>query len=276
MKNLSLCLFYLFAVALTRASSAQTPPNYRKAIPANQVYHYAWTTAKWRGDDKPYYTVRMQIVSALRSGKSFDALIDSYENRYRQNPKDNLSLFGWACAIVYPRILHLRSHMDFYSVPYTTQLENLLRAFDGSKPPCTYEFMRMRYLAVEQSSDRNDYTTALGERLAAQDKNDFDVIYYVGSDISKNTPGAKEKSLGYARRLIELDPNRGTGYGLMADRYYYHWGLYGMNPEDARQSIHWDGEYLKHENRTGSEFDRGRETSRLSIIKLQKWLAAHK
>ena len=134
----------------------------------------------------------------------------------------------------------------------------------------------MRYLTVEQNGAHNDYTTALGERLAAHDKDDFDVIYYVCTDISTNIPGAKEKSLGYAHRLIELDPDRGTGYVCMADGYYWHWGLYGRHSEDAKQALHWYEEYLKHEKREEAVYKRNIDYTKRAIAKLQKWLAEQK
>ena len=195
-----------------------------------------------------------------------------YKKEYEQKPADNLRLFAWACAVVLPLTMHIINPGDANYVNHF----DLAEAYEKSKPPYTYEFMRMRYLAVEQGFDRNDYTTALGERLAAYDKNDFDVICYACADIWTNIPGAQEKSLGYARRLIELDPNRGTGYGCMASRYYNLWAYFGKKSEDAKQTIYWNQEYLKREKRTGTQYVRGREVARLEIEKLQKWLAAHK
>ena len=264
MKNFYSCLL-AFMLGIT--VKAQTPPRYTGKVPAKQMYRIAWTKEKWQGDDKPYHAVRAKITEALKAGKSPSALIAQYKKEYEQKPTDNLKLFGWASAVVLSRTMHLQD----------VDVREILQAFEKSKPPYTYEFMRMRYLAGEQQPlGTNDYTTALGERLAACDKNDFDLFYFLCMDISTNIPGAKEKSLGYAHRLIEIDPNRGTGYGSMAGRYYFYWALYGENREDAKQSLYWNEEYIKHEQSDAPVYKKNKEYSRLVIKKLQRWLAEHK
>ena len=257
---------YFLMIALAIPAIAQTPPHYTFTVPPKNVSRFAWTKEKWQGDDKPYKVVRTRIEQALQAGKSPANLIAQYKNAYQQKPADNLRLFAWVCSLVFPRMRHIQD----------TDFEGLQEAFEKSAAPHTYEFMRMRFLSVEQYGGGNDYTTALGERLYAQNKDDTDVIYYLWANICTNTLVAKEKSLGYARRLIELDPNRGTGYICMADRYYDWWASYGKNPEDARQCIYWSQEYLKHETRLGKRYEQTKEYSKLAIAKLQKWLAEHK
>ena len=256
----------LFAVIFALPSLAQTPPRYTATVSAKYAYRCIWTKEKWQGDDTPYRAVRLQIEKALRAGKSADTLIAYYRNEYEQKPTDNLKLFAWACAVVLPRVLHLRDDTDFQYV---------CRAYDKSKPPHTFEYMRLRYLTEAQYGS-NDYTTALGERLIAQDKNDFYILFYLWKDIMSDAPGAKEKSLGYARRIIELKPASPTGYVCMEIRYFSHWRIYGHHAEDGKQTIYWANEYIKHENRVGPQYKKNREEVKEDIKDIEKWSVAQK
>lgn len=273
MKNIYLCIVF---VALCMTIKAQTPPNYTFAISPKVARRFAWTTEQWQGDNSPYRTVRRQITTELKEGKTYTTLAARYKKEFEQKQTDHLKLFAWACALVYKPILTPSDQPDIFDSIYSKQLDELLQALNRSKPPYTLEFMRIRYLSMEQFGVLNDYLTALGERLVEQNKDDFELLYYAWSDIRTNIPGAKEKSLEYARRLIELDPNRPTGYACMAERHYGHWSMYGEHTEDAKQAVHWEQEYLKHEKRVGPRYDRGRKTAQLTIEKLQKWLAKHK
>jgi hypothetical protein len=257
--------FCVFAMALAIAAKAQAPPNYGHPVNPKYAYQLAWTKEKFRGDDAPYRAVRRRITEALQAGKPSAEMIARYKNEYQQKPADTMKIFAWACAVVLPRILR---HEE-------PDLQFLMRAYEKSKPPFTYESLRMRYLAEKQYT-QNDYLTALGERLIAQNKDDFDLLFDLWKDTGANVPGAKEKSLGYARRMIELKPNLGAGYGCMADRYYIYWAMCGEHLEDARQALYWNEEYLKHEKRTAPRYEAGREDARLTIAKLQKWFAQQK
>ena len=163
--------FYLclFVIAFSRSTTAQTPPNYTFPIAAKDVAHLAWTKEKWQGDDKPYYALRMQITAALKAGKASDALIAHYKTEYERNPTDPLKLFAWACAVILPRIVLFQS----------TDLQGIQEAFAKSKPPHTYEFMRIRYLNVEQQHAINDYTTALRNVSSIlRQKDDIFLMYF--------------------------------------------------------------------------------------------------
>ena len=271
MHKFSILLFA--AIVLPVAAIAQAPPYYTHAVPAKYAFRFAWTKRTWQGNDTPYRAARRAIMQQLEAGTPPDTLIAKYKAAHLQDPENHLKLFQWACSLVLPN--NDRTQM--------TNMEGLPETFEEAKPPYTHEFIRMHYLAAEQRL-QNDYVTALGERLAAYDKEDFDVIRHLAEDIGTETSGAKEKALAYAHRLIELRPDTGTGYGVTADIYekYYVRSILPDNGNiprrvaDAKAAIHWNELYIQKETRDGPRFDRARDGARASIKQIEKWLVEYK
>ena len=127
----------------------------------------------------------------------------------------------------------------------------MVQTLAETKPPYSYEFLRMWFLAVGKLyGDSNDYLISLGERLAKSDPKDIAVIHELSRSMLVSIPEARKKAFDYANRLRVIDPSRPEAYSDVAAVYYDIWILSDAKDTEAgHQVIHWLNEYLKREKR---------------------------
>jgi len=234
---------FIYIFIVLNSLSVKTPSNIVETLPLQALPSWIWTQQAWTTkDDISLHLLRQDLDEKYGYGKADIPLeaVNKYKQAFFRASKQRSKLFQWGYAAYL-----LQTEDQFHpSDPM------LLKELEATRPPLSYEFIRMRYLLDVSQFRNNDYMVALGERLAKADPNDCDVRYYLVPGIRVNTPERKRKSLLYAKDLVRISPDHADGYAVVAHVYWLIWiSSHNKDVEAGRQAVHWNKEFIKHETR---------------------------
>ena len=232
-------LLLLFWFGGLHSAPAQSPSHQTKPVPFDPSSQWLWTKEEWTTQgDAPLRAWREQFEARYMQTFVPVAVMEQYKQAALQAPQDRRKLFQWGYS----------AYLLYRREPERSTDLQLLRTLFKTKPPYSYEFMRMRYLVEVSQMLGNDQLTALGERLAKADPKDYVLRYYLSSSFRTDTPEGKRKELAYANELLQIDPNRSIGYAAVAHVYHTAWILSGAkDTASARLAVQNYQEYLKRE-----------------------------
>lgn len=231
----------LFFTAWLEPQTAQLPPPTLRQVPLDRAAQRLWTKETWTTEgDAPLRAWREQLESRYYAVDIPENIVEQYKQKSLKSPEQRRALFQWGYS----------AYLLFRRDPGHTRDLQLWSALAKTKAPYSYEFIRMRYLVEMSQGFHNAQITALGERLAKADPKDYTLMSYVCVSYLLNNPEGKRKALMYANEMIQIDPNRATGYAAVANIYYNVWIISNAKDTDAaRQAVQGIKEYLKRETR---------------------------
>lgn len=251
----------LTAAIAMAAAPIQAQTNLSVDYEQKMAVYWSWTKATWTHEgDAALSGARRQMAARYRETDIPAAVVGEYKKRWQQSPDNRTRLFLWGYA---DYLLH-SSNMR---LPSDLELRNALNA---AKPPYSYEFMRMRFVA---QFTPNQYTMTLAERLVREDPHDSEVLYYLAASTVPFSQEGKRKALGYAQKLIEVNTEQSVGYGVIAYIYYNLWMNSGRKDVAAAQkAVHFYQEYIRRETR--SMRAQYVQTAQQTINQLNQFLAS--
>ena len=201
---------------------------------------WKWTNEAWNADDKPYQQIRAEIDAAIKAGKKPIDLVnlyrtqaktepyqDPYQDPYKpQTPYNPQAEFRWGYAV----------YQATLNDPKFANSPEVARAFESMEffPfPHSYQFARTLFLLTGDLTPDSRLQT-VGERLMKRNPKDYPVMRTLVGIINPGKSEAeKQKALGYAHTLIQVDPKSPKGYRALGWVYFGLW-MKSKSPEDRK------------------------------------------
>lgn len=161
-----------------------------------------------------------------------------YERQAQLQLRNPVAQFGWALA-AYRRVQIERTLTDG-PVPIT--IEGLVRA----SAPESYQYARMRFLAIRVTDIPAVKLVGLGKRLLRRNPKDRDVIYYIVPILNYRAPKERAYALSLANSLVRANSKVAAAYIALANANFYAWLATG-NKAYGEQAI---TAYRKHMSMT--------------------------
>ena len=215
MKKLAfVCRIAAYRIAALLMLALFITPCWAQSFPPEQD----WIIEMWTGKDAQYRQIRNNIDQRMARGEDV-ALIAYNLRKQLRHPLDTKEQFRWAYA-AYQTVKHEKDTNPDQTIG---DIVLALRNADHMNPPRSYEYSRLRYLAMVRAFPEY-MLKPMGERLLKRNPKDYDVMF---CQVVVLEPGVNKvdeaTSLAYTRTLIKVQPNTPRPYRLLGDVYYKMW-----------------------------------------------------
>lgn len=183
----------------------------------NPTIEWEWARRAWKGNDKPFITLRHDINKQADDGKLTDEVVAKWKAAYQKNLANENALFRWAFSAY-------RREWD-KPTKDAQRLRGVLEGFqtiEHVKHTSTYNFVRLKFLIMAPQTLSHELLP-VGKRLLEKRPDDYYVKLCVAEMLYYSVPAEWSLKQRYIAELRKQNPTGWKPKDILADVYYNKW-----------------------------------------------------